>query len=229
MLIMNKSMKIPAKLKIKNIKAIIFDCDGVLVNSESISCNSWIPVFRRKYGVELDTDFRPVIGKNFKDAVNYWFKEHGLKGDVYEIAKEKEAEYFRYGKGKVKAFPGNVEFIEKAINLEIKIAVASSGTPEKINFNLEESGLKRYFNTIVSCNDVKRGKPWPDLFLEAAKRMNLSPDNCLIIEDSLYGIQAAKKAGMFCIAMTTSFPAENFSEADMIVDNMMEIPLEEFI
>jgi len=110
------------KKETKNItvKAIIFDCDGVLVDSEPISCGSWIPVFKRKFGVDIGRDFRPVIGKNFKDAINYFLDKHSLNGDVYEIAKEKEKEYYILGKGKVKTFPGTREFIEKALGFNLK-------------------------------------------------------------------------------------------------------------
>jgi len=107
--------------------------------------------------------------------------------------------------------------------------VASSGTHRKIDFNLEESGLSSYFETIISCEDVKRGKPEPDLFLAAAEKLETPPENCMVVEDSLYGVEAAKRAGMKCIAVTTSFPEEELKKADIIVDNLMEVPLEEFI
>ncbi len=105
--------------------------------------------------------------------------------------------------------------------------MASSGTPEKINFNLSESGLKGYFKTIISCEDIKRGKPEPDIFLASAARLGVKPGNCIVVEDSLYGITAARRASMFCIGLTTSFPAEKLTEADMIVDVLTEVPLEE--
>lgn len=121
-----------------------------------------------------------------------------------------------------------MEFIEKALELNLVICVASSGTPEKINFNLSESGLKGYFKTIISCEDIKRGKPEPDIFLASARRLGVKPGNCIVVEDSLYGITAAKRASMYCIGLTTSFSRERLIEADMIVDNLTEVPLEEF-
>ena len=217
------------KTKNIKIKAVIFDCDGVLVDSEPISCNAWRPVFKRMFGVDIGTDFKAVIGMNFKDAINYFLDQHSLKGDIYEIVKAKEEEYFNSGKGNLKSFTGTVDFIEKILSLNLKTAVASSGTHEKIGFNLKESGLLKYFDTVISCEDVKRGKPEPDLFLAAAEKLDTPPENCIVIEDSLLGVRGAKKGGMYCIGIANSFPKEKLKEADMVVENLMEIPIEDLI
>jgi len=208
------------------VKAIIFDCDGVLVDSEPYSCAVWKPVLAKR-GIHIEEDFKLIVGKNSSDAIKFFFDKYSFTGNIDEIAKEKEEEYYNFAKGKLKPFPGTVEFIEKALELNLAICVASSGTPEKINFNLSESGLKGYFKTIISCEDIKRGKPEPDIFLASAGRLGVKPGNCIVVEDSLYGITAARRASMFCIGLTTSFPPEKLTEADMIADTLSEVPLEE--
>jgi HAD superfamily hydrolase (TIGR01509 family) len=208
------------------VKAIIFDCDGVLVDSEPYSCAVWKPVLAKR-GVYIEEDFKLIVGKNSTDAIKFFFDKYSFTGNIDEIAMEKEEEYYNFAKGKIKPFPGTVEFIEKALELNLAICVASSGTPEKINFNLTEGGLACYFKTIISCEDIKKGKPEPDIFLASAERLGLKPENCIVVEDSLYGITAAKRAFMYCIGLTTSFPGERLIEADMIVDNLREVPLEE--
>jgi HAD superfamily hydrolase (TIGR01509 family) len=213
----------------KNIKGIIFDCDGVLVDSEPFSCGVWKPVLAKR-GINIgEGDFKEIVGKNMDDAIEFFFKKYSFKGDKNEIAIDKEEEYFNHAKGNLKTFPGTIEFIEKALELGLKICVASSGSLEKIHFNLNEGGLSQYFTSIISCEDVKIGKPAPDLFLAAAKRIMVNPEECIVVEDSLYGVQAAKAASMYCIAITTSLPAEKLHEADIIADTLEEVSLEDLL
>ena len=112
---------------------------------------------------------------------------------------------------------------------QLKMAVASSADRVKIDINLREIGLSaETFDVIVSGEDVERKKPFPDIYLLAAQRVSELPENCLVVEDAVSGVKAAKAAGARCLAVTTSFPAEKLTEAD-IIKSSLDVNLKDFL
>src|SRR5690606_19267314 len=125
---------------------------------------------------------------------------------------------------KIEPMPGLIDLLEKLNKKQIPIAVASSSDPETIEIMLGKSGLKKYFKHAVSSVEAGKSKPEPDVFLYAAKLLNESPENCLVIEDSKNGIKAAKAAKMLCIAYSGASSGEqNQSEADLHYSHFSEI------
>ena len=120
----------------------------------------------------------------------------------------------------------NIEtLINQARKLKWKIGVASSGSLAKIQFNLQQVFLEDSFDSITGAEKGLRSKPFPDIFLKAAKQLNVNPSECIVIEDTPAGITAAKQAGMYVIAITTSFPKSVLVEADRIIDSYSDLDL----
>ncbi len=191
---------------------VIFDCDGVLVDSERMSCGSWLPVLAR-HGIEADIrQIEPFIGKSDRAVLNHFRLQSGLcLGD--ELLEERQAEYFQAARGRLRPFPGVIAVLEELRVRRVPMAVASSGRPQKIRFNLEQAGLTEFFDVAVSSVEVERGKPAPDLFLLAASRLGLGPEQCAVVEDSVFGVRAARAAGMLTLGYTSSYPASVLREA----------------
>ncbi|MHA1910330.1 MAG: HAD family hydrolase [Candidatus Kariarchaeaceae archaeon] len=209
-------------------KALILDCDGVIVDSEKYSCGAWNVVFKKYYNIDIGTNYDDIIGFNTRDAALYYRKKHNLtfsEETILELGSFKAKTYFDLARGKLEVIPGIDDIISQAHALNWPIIVASSGSIEKITFNLEEANLSDHFVGIVSSQEVKRGKPFPDLFLEAAKRISFHPSECVVIEDSVPGIEGAKESGAFTIAISTSFPKEDLFLADKVIDYFSELKL----
>lgn len=199
----------------KDIKAIIFDCDGVLVDSEYLSCNSLNIVFESEFGIDIGRDYKPIIGKPLKESMKYYLEKYNLGlEDINELMVKKEKAYQNQAKGILQTFENAKIFLDKVKSRNIKICVGSSGSLDKITFSLKEVGFSSYFDKkyITSSDEVENGKPAPDLFLLAAKKIQISPKNCVVVEDSINGAIGALKAGMKVIGFPGSFDKEDFTE-----------------
>ena len=211
------------------IKGVIFDCDGVLVDSEPFSCGALNVLFEKYFNIDIGNDYSPVIGSSLKDTFSYYLEKYGItNADQSVLAKiyiEKDEVYKNLAKNKLRPFSGISQFINFCHTYNFRISVGSSGTLNKISFSLKESGLDQYFDVITSADEVKHGKPEPDLFLLTAKKMQIDPKDCLVVEDSLSGIIAGNKAGMYTVGITNTFSRDKLKKADpkLIIDNVMEL------
>jgi len=197
---------------IYNMDACIFDCDGVLVDSEKLSCGAWLPVLARR-GIQAElADIEVFIGKSDAAVLEHFRKASGqpLDGDI--IA-EREAEFFALARQQLRGFDGLPHVLESLRQSHVQLAVASSGSPRKIRFSLELTGLDRYFPIVCSAAQVERGKPAPDLFLHAATLVGCEPDRCVVVEDSVPGLVGARAAGMRALGFTSSHPAPTLAAA----------------
>ena len=211
-------------------KAIIFDMDGVLTNSEWFIAEAGRLMFIKNHGINVNhEDFRPFIGLGENRFLGGVAEKYGIT--TFDVERDKAQTYAIYTeivKGKLKPLPGAVEFVTRCRELGIKTALATSTDYIKMMTNLQEIGLippddkNRFFDTLVNGLDVKRKKPFPDIFLEAARRIDIPPEHCWVIEDSVGGIQAAKAAGMRCLALLTTFNETDVrgAGADMIVRDL---------
>ena len=214
-------------IEAQQIRGVIFDMDGVLVLSEPIIAEAAIAMFAEK-GYEFTPDeFRPFIGTGEDRFIGGPAEARGITLDP---AKDKARTYELYLqkiKGRLKPLPGVHEFIEKCREHKLKIAVASSADRIKVDGNLAEIGLPpSTFDAIVSGSDVRDKKPSPAIFQEAARRLGLDPSTCLVVEDAVAGVTAAKRAGARCLALATSFPREKLADADWVVPDLSAAPRE---
>ncbi len=191
--------------------------DGVLLDSEKYICQAGIAMFKEKGFQVAPEDFMEFTGMGENRYLGGVAEKHGIpfnlekdKARTYEIYKTMVA-------GKLKPLKGVLEFIEKCQSLGLKMAVASSADPPKIEINLDEIGIPAStFHTVVSGLDIEHKKPAPDIFLKAAENMGVDPSECLVIEDAVSGVAAGKAAGAKVLALTTAFTAGKLSEADWV-------------
>ena len=185
---------------------IIFDCDGVLVDSEKWSCRAWLPVLQQQ-GIQAElADIQAFIGKSDQAVLDHFRRQTGTPLPA-EMISAKEREYFELARGRLETFPGLRGVLEELTRRGLPLAVASSGRPDKIRFSLEQVDLDGFFAAVCSVTEVERGKPAPDLFLYTAAQLDLDPGYCVVIEDSIPGIQAACRARMHPLGFTSSHPA----------------------
>ena len=182
---------------------LIFDCDGVLVDSEQWSCGAWLPILQKR-GIETDlAAIEAFIGCSDQAILDHF----GL-ASTPELIDEREQEYFALARRHLQTFPGLRPLLEELHRLQTPMAVASSGRHPKIDFSLGQVDLTAFFPIRCSSTQVARGKPAPDLFLYAAERLDVPAAHCAVVEDSVPGIQAARHAGMTALGFTSSHAAE---------------------
>ncbi len=209
------------------LEGVIFDMDGVLVDSEPFICEAAVRVFAERGLTVCPEDFVPFVGAGEDRYIGGVAENYGFTLDIQQAKARTYEIYAEIVRGRLKALPGVREFISKARARGLKLALASSADRVKININLSEMGLPLdTFDAIVSGQDVVKKKPDPEIFLAAAARLRLIPGQCLVVEDAVNGTSAAKAAGMRCLALTTSFTAEQLSGADWISNTLADAPEE---
>lgn len=199
------------------VSAVLFDMDGVLCNSEELSRMAAVDVFA-EMGVSVATDdFIPFMGTGEANFLGGVAKVKGVEGFDPEAAKKRFFEIYidKYAKPNSGiGFPGALELVMECKRSGLKVAVASSADRIKVDANLAAAGLPiSLFDAIVSADAFENLKPAPDIFLAASKSLNVPPNECIVIEDALAGVQAAKAAGMRCIAVTTTLSEETLQKA----------------
>jgi HAD superfamily hydrolase (TIGR01509 family) len=182
-------------------------------------------MFRERWGVEVThEDFLPGVGKGENVFLGRVAELYHLKD--FDIERDKARTYEIYGgliKGKLQALPGAVDFVRGVRGRGLKCALATSTDEVKMKASLEEIGLGGpSFDAYVTGNDVERRKPFPDIFLEAARRIDTAPEFCWVVEDSVGGVRAAKAAGMRCLALLTTFPEAEIraEQPDIVVKDL---------
>lgn len=191
---------------------IIFDVDGVLVDSEPLSCGALSQILEEEHGIITGNDFSRVLGTSNSYAIKYYLDQSNISHDVKKIdnlVRLKEDRYQMLADRQLVSFQDCENFIKLVLNLNFRVAVASSGSLEKIRFSLSKVNLISYFDHINSSSEVVHGKPAPDLFQLAMKRLDVIAEKCIVIEDSLLGIQSAKAAGIDVLGFIGSFDRES--------------------
>jgi beta-phosphoglucomutase len=207
------------------IKGILFDMDGVLVDSEKFICEAAIRMFA-EHGVSAEPkDFLPFVGTGEDRYIGGVAEKYNLK---LNLSLEKDHVYGIYNeivKGRLQPLKGVKKFIEICRNKGLKLAVATSTDKVKMLINLREIGLtENSFDATINGSEVLNKKPNPEIFLKAADKLGLKPEECLVIEDAVNGIIAGKAAGCKCLALTSSFSKEALREADWIAKDLSEVP-----
>ena len=211
-------------------RAVVFDMDGVLTDSEPLINAAAIEFFReRGVGVKPE-DFLPFVGTGedrylggVAEKYRIVIEPKAAKRRTYEI-------YLALVPQRLHAFPGAVGFVAECRRAGWKTAIASSADLIKIVANLNQIGLPpEGWDALICGDNVLRKKPAPDIFLAAALRLGLEPADCVVIEDAVHGVQAAKAAGMRCVAVAQTFPAAVLSAADLIRDRIADVTLADLV
>ena len=209
------------------LKAVIFDMDGLMFDTEPVSSKAYEKLIR-EYGKE--PIFDPKTGLIHqaglgKVLINLIKEKHNIDEDD-EILRQKRRTIYRkiLEKEGLEAKPGLLELLNLLNKKKIKIALASNTFYEGILFNLKKAKLDKYFNEIISGEHVENYKPHPDIYLESAKRLKVNPSECLVLEDSGFGVESGKAAGMKVIAVPNKYTShQDFSKADLIVNSLEKI------
>jgi len=190
-----------------NIKACIFDFDGILVNSEKVLVKLWGRA-AGEYGVDFkDEDFFPCLGRTLEDIKNIQLAKFGAAYPFEDIY-QKVQQYFRESiqKNGLPLVDGVLEIQAYFQQRNIKMAVASSTYREEVLFRMEKAGIADLFTIVLGGDEIEHPKPAPDIFLKAAQLLQTDPQGCLVLEDSENGVLAAKAAGMHVFAIKNLSP-----------------------
>lgn len=208
------------------IRAVIFDMDGVLVDSEPLINTAAIAMFKEKELVVQPTDFLPFVGAGEDRYIGGVAEKYHFPLDLPTAKKRTYEIYLDLVPSQLEVFPGAHDLVSACRQAELLVAVASSADKIKVVANLQKIGLPpEVWDAVVVADDVKHQKPAPDIFLAAAKKLNVEPSICVVVEDAVNGIQAAKAASMRCIAVATSFPVELLQEADIVRERISQVKL----
>lgn len=203
-----------------NTRAVIWDMDGVIADTAPYHFKAWQYVFQKK-GVDFtENDFRRKFGQRNDTIIRATLGENISQSETDAIANDKEENYRQRVRQHIKPLPGAVELLRALKEYGFSVALASSAPVENIQLVIRGLGIENSFQAIVSGREVKEGKPSPQGFLLAAKKLGVEPKNCIVIEDAVAGVAAAKSAGMHCIAVANTHPRESLREADLIVSTL---------
>lgn len=207
------------------IQAVIFDMDGVLVDTEEYICEAAMKMFEEMGVTVKAEDFLDFVGTGENRYIGGVAEKHNVPLDIVEAKKRTYSFYDEIVRGRVKPLDGVIDFLARCKRLGLKTAVATSADRTKMEINLREMGFtEKDFNVCVNGLEVERKKPHPDIFLFAAQKLGIDPQNCLVVEDAVTGIRAAKAAGCKALGLMTSFSAEQLAEADWISHTLADAP-----
>lgn len=220
------------------LRALIFDCDGVLVDSEPVHLSLFQKVLAEEGVTLTEEEYKAsYLAMDDRGCFTAVLQDNGRTVTAEGLADliRRKARYFVEAmSGEPPTFPGVADFVLAAA-ASYPLAIASGALRHEVEMAVDGLGLRHCFQALVAAEDVEKGKPDPEAYLSARDRLSaesvggppLRSDECLVIEDSLHGVEAAKGAGMFCLAVTNSYPAGSLRMADRVVSSLSEVDLEQ--
>jgi len=209
------------------IKAVIFDMDGVIIDSEPLHYKVFMDYTSRKFGLTIsDTEYSQFIGTTNQHIYSTLKEKYNIAGDLTTLIDEYEDKCrdFLLSEATIRPIQGVDVLVKNLHQNKIKLALASSSPRKSIDMVLDMFDMNRFFNVKVSGQEVAHSKPAPDIFLRAAELLNICPTECLVFEDSRNGVVAAKAAGMQCIAFyNPNSGQQDLSRADKIIESFAEV------
>jgi HAD superfamily hydrolase (TIGR01509 family) len=206
------------------IKAAIFDMDGTIADSEKIVWRVTRAFFKERGITLTPEEEKTMYGLTWKDFVKEILVSRGFeyKQSIKNTLKER---YVRNLKKDVQPLPGIHNFLE-IVRANFKTALATNSRLREVDIIFDKLDFGKYFDFKVAKNHVKSGKPSPEIYFKAASLLKVQPRECVVFEDSIVGIQAAKSAGMKCVALINTYAAEDLKHADMLIKNYADINIE---
>jgi beta-phosphoglucomutase len=203
--------------------AVIFDMDGVLVDSYQAHFVSWTRLYDELGGSYSETDFAADFGRTSRDILRRRFGEDFPLTEIRKLDERKEALFREELQDSFPTMQGAVELIDALAADGFLMAVGSSGPPENIALCLEKLGRGEKFAAVVTGADVSRGKPDPQVFELAASRLGVPAESCAVVEDAVHGIEAANRAGMLSVGLTGTVERERLASAALVVDSLADL------
>ena len=206
-------------------RGVIFDVDGVLVDSYHAHFTSWQMMCRERGLPITQQDFVTTFGRTSREVIRYLWGDYISSDEmIQELDHRKETLFREMLSQDFPAMEGAVALIDRLHDAGYRLALGSSAPPENVDVVIDQMQRRHVFQAIVTGNDVTRGKPDPQVFLIAATRMCLPPSQCLVVEDAPAGITAAHAAGMRCVGFaSTGRERETLSAADLVIDGLDEL------
>lgn len=208
--------------------AVLFDLDGVIVDSRPHHLAAWLALARE---LDLEADeryFHSTFGLR-NDAILGGLVRNATADDLRAMAERKEELFRKAARGRLAPLPGARELIAFLADAGVRIAIVTSTPRANLEMILESLDLSEAFDALVAEEDAARGKPDPEGFVVAADRLGVAPAGCTVIEDAPAGIEAARRAGMRAVGVTTTRPAADLAGADLLVESLSEETVRTFI
>ncbi len=204
--------------------AVIFDMDGVLVDTYHAHYQSWVALAEREGFTFTEAQFAPTFGRTSREIIGHFWGAELTEERIAEMDAAKEEAFRRIIEDDFPAMPGARKLIDSLSDDGFALAVGSSGPPENVAMVLDKLGVSGRFQAVVTGMDVTRGKPDPQVFLLAAERLGTVPVSCTVIEDAPTGVVAARAAGMQAVGLvSTGRTSEELADADLVVQELAEL------
>jgi len=204
------------------IHGVVFDFDGVLVDTEPLHVKAWRQVFEPRGLFLTDEDFRLVVGKADLQFLEELVARGKIAGDPTELQAAKREVYLEILRQEGRPISGGIRLVRE-LEKQFRLGIASSGWHRSIETGLKAVGLDGVFQVVVSKDDVENHKPNAEPYERAAEGLGLTPGECVAIEDSPIGVASAKAAGLRCLAVTNSFSSDELSEADLTLPDLTDL------
>ncbi len=203
-------------------QAVIFDMDGLMVDTEPLQFAAFRQQLWDDYGIELSEDeFHGMVGYRIDENWRDLKARHDIPGDIADLIERRDALYRPILEARVQAMPGVVELVRRLHDAGYQLAVASSSPYWQIDIVIDALGLRPYFAALASGEEVTVGKPDPAIYVLVAQRLDIAPPDCVALEDSRAGMTAAKAAGMHCIAVPNFYTRDqDLSAADLVLPTL---------
>ena len=207
------------------ITSVIFDLDGLLSDTERLHCKAYQDILEQ-YGIELTEEQFAEHWTRAGKGIAQWIQENKLSLDVALVRQQKSERYLQLVESTVQPMDGALTVLERLTG-KLRLSVASSAYQSWVDHVLKCLEITHYFELIVAGDQVSRSKPFPDIFLHTAQQLGVEPSACVVLEDAEKGVVAARRAGMYCIAVPNEYTQDNdFSQATKVVSSLHEVTLE---
>lgn len=200
-------------------KAFLFDLNGTMIDDMQFHLKAWHHIIVNELGAKLSWEQvkREMYGKNSELLVRVFGKDRFTEDEMTKLSLEKEKQYQREYLSHLKLIPGLPQFLQKAYELKIPMAIGSAAITFNIDFVLDNLNIRHFFKAIVSADDVVDSKPHPETYLKCAELLGVTPEHCIVFEDAPKGVEAAQNANMPSVVLTTLHEAEDFAQYTNII------------
>lgn len=206
--------------------AVIFDLDGTLIDNNPFHIQAWQQFYKKRNRTLTEEEYKEHFnGKTNTDVLAYVFDKALSPGENEAYTNEKEDLYRIIYEPHIKPIKGLLNLLQKLEDAKIPMAIATSGIKVNIDYMFRHLDIKHFFKEVIYSKDIQKGKPDPEIYFITAERLNVLPQNCLVFEDSVAGVQSAKAAGMKVVAIATTHTPEELKSADKLIYDYDEISI----
>ena len=209
--------------------AILWDLDGVLADTGEAHYAAWRALFAERGENITHGQFAETFGMSNLPILRQWLGDEPSDEELVALGLHKEELYREFVEDNVRTLPGVRDLLEAAKDHGYRQAVASSGEMANIVTVIRALGIANYFDALVSGAFLPQSKPDPAIFVQSAGALGVPEARCLVVEDGTVGVEAARRAGMACLAITTTHPRERLQSADRVVGSLQEVTTEELL